>query len=147
MYAIRSYYASRTSIATSTGQRISTRTCVGYPKDIISRKRLNKPWLLGDEALENRLALNMVWPLAEGVICNDEKALEATGLILKHIIAQALPGKKPDDLIYAAVGVPAQASFTNKRAILDVTRVITSYSIHYTKLYDTGRSGRRPPDF
>ncbi len=113
---------SRTSIATSTGQRISTRTCVGYPKDIISRKRLNKPWLLGDEALENRLALNMIWPLAEGVICNDEKALEATGLILKHIIAQALPGKKPDDLIYAAVGVPAQASFTNKRAILDVTR-------------------------
>ncbi|QTA82109.1 Cell shape-determining protein [Desulfonema limicola] len=112
---------SRTSIAISTGKRLSTITCVGYPKDIISQKRLNKPYLLGDDALKNRLALNIIWPLAQGVICEDDKANEATGLILKQIIAGAIPDKKPDDEIYAAIGVPAQASINNKRAIIDIT--------------------------
>lgn len=112
---------SRTSIATSTGKRMSTRSCVGYPKDIISKKRFGKNYLLGDEALDNRLGLNMIWPLAEGVIRENEQAIEATGLILKHIIAEALPDKTEADEIYAAVGVPAQASLNNKRAIVDIT--------------------------
>jgi rod shape-determining protein MreB len=113
---------SRSSIATSTGSRLSTRTCVGYPKDIIAKKRLGKPYLLGDEALDNRLALNIVWPLAEGVICEDGKALEATGIILKQLITQALPEKQEMDMIYAAIGVPAQASINNKKTIIEVTK-------------------------
>ncbi|OQY54911.1 MAG: hypothetical protein B6245_20590, partial [Desulfobacteraceae bacterium 4572_88] len=113
---------SRTSIATSTGKRISTKTCVGYPKDIISKKRFARDYLLGDEALDNRLGLNMIWPLAHGVICDDEKASESTGLILRHIITEALPDRKEDEQIYAAVGVPAQASLNNKRAIIEVTK-------------------------
>jgi len=113
---------SRTSIATSTGKRLSTITCVGYPKDIISRKRVGKKYLLGEAALDNRLALNMVWPLAHGVICDNDKALEATGLILKHIIAESLPDKKPEDQIFAAIGVPAQASIQNKKALIETTR-------------------------
>ncbi len=112
---------SRTSITTSTGRRLTTITCVGYPKDVISRKRFGKEYLLGSEALENRLALDMIWPLAEGVICEDEKASEATGIILKHIITEALPEKKETDHIYAAIGVPAQASIKNKKAILEIT--------------------------
>ncbi|QTA92631.1 rod shape-determining protein [Desulfonema magnum] len=112
---------SRTSIATSTGKRLSATTCVGYPKDIISKKRFGKAYLLGEEALDNRLGLNMVWPLAEGVIRADERATEATGLILRHIIAEALSDKQEADEIYAAIGVPAQASFNNKRAIIDIT--------------------------
>ncbi len=117
---------SRTSIATSTGKRLTTRTCVGYAKDVIAQKRFGKPFLLGDTALDNRLALNMVWPLAEGVICEDEKALEATSLILQNIIDEALPEKKAGDQIYAAIGVPAQASITNKKAIIDTTRSVLS---------------------
>ncbi|MEE4359549.1 MAG: rod shape-determining protein [Desulfococcaceae bacterium] len=112
---------SRTSVATSTGRRLSTLTCVGYPKDIISRKRLNQPYLLGEDALENRLALNIIRPLAEGVVCEDEKALEATGLILRHILRESLPEKTEEDQIYAAIGVPAQASINSKRAIIDIT--------------------------
>jgi len=112
---------SRTSIATSSGRRLSTTTCVGYPKDVISKKRFGRPYLLGDEALENRLALHLVWPLAEGVICGDDKALEATSLILKNVIAQAIPERKQSDAIYAAIGVPSQASIGNKKAIIDAT--------------------------
>ena len=113
---------SRSSIATSTGKRISIKTCVGYPKDVISRKRFGRDYLLGDEALENRLALNMNWPLAEGVICNDDKSLEATGLILKHLVDTAIPERQETDEIYAAIGVPAQASIKNKKIIIDISK-------------------------
>jgi len=43
---------SQSSIVTSTGKRLSTKTCVGHPKDVISQKRLNKTHLLGEEALK-----------------------------------------------------------------------------------------------
>jgi len=115
---------SRTSIATSTGVRMTTISCVGHSKDIISRKRLGgRDYLLGQEALDNRLALDMVWPLATGVIKETEElAVKATGLILRDIVHRAIPDLAPDDKIFAAVGVPAQASITNKKAILEVTR-------------------------
>jgi rod shape-determining protein MreB len=113
---------SRSSIATSTGKRISTRTCVGYPKDVISRKRFGKDYLFGDEAIDNRLALNLIWPLADGVICEEEKSLTTTGLILKHLIDQAIPERQESDKIYAAIGVPAQASIRNKKAIIEVAQ-------------------------
>lgn len=112
---------SRTTIATSEGKQVATRTCVGYPRDVIAQKRIGKEFLLGDEALANRLALNLVWPLAEGVIRDDEQAMEATGLILKHLVEQALPHRKPGDKVHAAIGVPAQASINSKKAILEVT--------------------------
>jgi len=113
---------SRSTLTSSTGQRVSTISCVGYPKDTISKKRLNKDYLLGDSALEHRLSLNMIWPLADGVIREEETALQATRLILQNLIAQALPEKQADDKIYAAIGVPAQASFTNKKVLIDLTR-------------------------
>lgn len=112
---------SRSSITTSTGKRFSVETCVGYPKDVISRKRLQKDYLLGSEALDNRLAVNLVWPLAEGVIRDDEQALQATALVLKHLIALGLPELQDDDRVYAAIGVPAQASIVNKKALIDLT--------------------------
>ena len=115
---------SRSSIATSTGKQISTQSCVGYPKDIISQKRFGKAHLFGDEALNNRLALDMVYPLAEGVICNDERALETTVLILKHLLDNALPEKQAEDQVYLAVGVPAQANIKSKQAILEATKDI-----------------------
>lgn len=112
---------SRSSITTSTGKRFSVETCVGYPKDVISRKRLQKDYLLGSEALDNRLAVDLVWPLAEGVIRDDEQALQATALVLKHLIALGLPELQDDDRVYAAIGVPAQASIVNKKALIDLT--------------------------
>lgn len=113
---------SRTSIATSTGKRMSTTTCVGYPKDVISKKRVGADYLYGDAALEKRLSLDMVWPLADGVIRDDGKASEATGLILNHVIAEVLPEKTETDEIYAAVGVPSRASIDSKKSIINVTK-------------------------
>ncbi len=114
---------SQSSITTSTGKRISLKTCIGYPKDIISQKRLGKDYLLGDEALINRLAVNLIWPLAEGVIIQDEdQALQATQIILQELIKSSLPEMQEGDLLYAAIGVPAQASIVNKKAIIEITK-------------------------
>jgi len=111
---------SRTSIATSTGKRLTEVSCVGYAKDIITKKRFGKDYLLGEEALENRMGLNMVWPLGAGVLKEDEKSLEAASLILKHVVAKAIPDKKPEDKIFAAIGVPAEASNNSKKHILEI---------------------------
>ncbi len=113
---------SQSSIVTSTGSRVSTKTCVGYPKDVISQKRLNKEHLLGEEALKNRLALDLVWPLAEGVICSDKKSKEATQLVLQDLITSTLPKLGDTDKVYAAIGVPALASVQDKKTIIDITK-------------------------
>ncbi len=113
---------SRSSITTSTGKRFSVETCVGYPKDVISKKRLQKDHLLGEEALNNRLAVDLIWPLAEGVIRNDEQALQATALVLQHLIHISLPEMQEGDQVYAAIGVPAQASIVNKKALIEISK-------------------------
>ncbi|MBF0547697.1 MAG: rod shape-determining protein [Candidatus Riflebacteria bacterium] len=132
---------SRTSISTSTGKRMTTRTCVGFPKDLISTKRFgNRPYLLGDDAQDNRLGLNLVWPLESGIITNHPKALESAGLILKHLIAEAIPDKKPEDKIYAAIGVPAQASLNNKKAIIEVTKTFIDKILIVSEPFAVGYS-------
>ncbi|GAB6040684.1 rod shape-determining protein [Endothiovibrio diazotrophicus] len=113
---------SRSTITTSTGRRFDTRTCVGFPKDLIARRRFGDRPLLGDEALDHRLAVDLVWPLAEGVVEEEPRALEATALILRHLIDEALPERTPEDSVYAAIGVPAQASIGSKRVLIEITR-------------------------
>ena len=113
---------SQSSIVTSTGKRLTSKTCVGYPKDVISQKRLNKEYLLGEEALKNRLSLNLIWPLAKGVICDDQHSKEATQLVLQDLIDLTLPNLSKDDQVYAAIGVPALASVRDKKTILEITK-------------------------
>ncbi|MBF0280963.1 MAG: rod shape-determining protein [Zetaproteobacteria bacterium] len=113
---------SRSSIATSTGKRLTIGSCVGFPKDMVSHKRFGRDFLLGDEALENRLGLNLIWPLADGVLCEDQQSLDATALLLKALIAEALPEFKTGDRVHAAIGVPAQANKNNKVAIIALSQ-------------------------
>lgn len=59
---------SRTSVSASNGQRHTVLSWVGYPKDIIARKRVGTKTVIGQEALDNRLALDMIKPLETGAI-------------------------------------------------------------------------------
>jgi len=113
---------SRSSITTSTGKRLTTMSCVGYCKDLIAKKRFGKEYLLGAQALEHRLSLDMVWPLADGVIRDDAESLKATRLILSHLIDSTLPEKQADDALYTAIGVPAKASLNSKKIILEAAK-------------------------
>ncbi|MDX8393514.1 MAG: rod shape-determining protein [Mariprofundales bacterium] len=110
---------SHTSVTTSTGARFTCITCVGYAKDIIAKKRFGTDIVFGQKALDNKLALDIVWPLADGIICNDEDT--ATRAILEHVINASID-KQQGDQIFAAIGVPAQASIKNKQAILAATK-------------------------
>jgi len=122
---------SRTSVSASNGVRESMPSFVGYPKDVVSRKLLKKDVLFGDEAIENRLALDLYRPLGEGVIKGSngthedhgketEANLRAARDLINEIIRRAKPRK--DELIYAVIGAPAQASIKNKKAIIEVAK-------------------------
>lgn len=118
---------SRTSVAASNGVRETISSYVGYPKDVVSRKLLQKDVLYGDDALAHRLSLNLFRPLGEGVIqCkagdtpDSSQNLRAARDLLVEIVRRAKPRK--DELVYAVIGVPAQASIHNKDAILKAAR-------------------------
>ena len=117
---------SRTSVSASNGVRESMPSFVGYPKDAVSRKLLKKDVLFGDEALLKRLSLDLYRPLGDGVIkdgggkAESDANLRAARDLIGEIIRRAKPRK--DELVYAVIGAPAQASLHNKEAILDVAR-------------------------
>ncbi|MGE0142017.1 MAG: MamK family actin-like protein [Planctomycetota bacterium] len=119
---------SRTSVSASNGVRETVLSVVGYPKDVVSKKLLKKDVLFGKEALERRLSLRLHRPLQKGVFkYNDlpegadrgEVEIAARDLI-REAIRLARPRK--DELVYAVIGVPAQASIHNKEAILGAAR-------------------------
>ncbi len=114
---------SRTSVTGSNGVRETVASYVGYPKDHVARKLLQKDVLFGDEAAEKRLSLDFYRPLAHGVIKDDDKAeanLKAAQDLLGEAIRLAQPRK--DELVYAVIGAPAQAQIHNKEAIIQAAR-------------------------
>ncbi|MCA9000792.1 MAG: rod shape-determining protein [Planctomycetes bacterium] len=116
---------SRTSVCASNGVRETVESFVGYPKDPVARKLLQKDVLFGQEAREKRLSLDLFRPLEHGVLTfnkegKDDGSLRAAQDLVKEIVRQAKPRK--DELVYAVIGVPAQASINNKDAILQAAR-------------------------
>ncbi|MCD4658060.1 MAG: rod shape-determining protein [Planctomycetes bacterium] len=112
---------SRTSIAASNGVRETVASYVGYVKDFMGRKKFGgRETLYGDEAIANRLAVELHRPLAEGVIKTDEVNQQAVADLIEHIISLAQP--RPGQKIFAVIGAPSQASIHNKQAILDAAR-------------------------
>ena len=118
---------SRTSVTASNGVRETVASFVGYPKDTVARKLLKRDVLFGEEAIENRLALDFYRPLEHGVLkCSEENEedynnnLRASKDLIAEIIRRAKPRK--DELIYAVIGCPAQASINNKEAIIEAAK-------------------------
>ncbi len=118
---------SRTSVSASNGIRETIISQVGYPKDVVSRKLLKKDVLFGEEAVEKRLSLNLYRPLAHGVLKYSDQGgaeadanLRAARDLIAETIRRARP--RPDELVYAVIGVPAQASIKNKEAIITAAR-------------------------
>ena len=112
---------SRSAVAASNGQRHWEYSYVGWPKDFIARKMLGKDIVFGDEAIENRLSVDLVRPLEFGVIREGtQREEDAVRQLIHHLIqlAQPVEGQK----IYAAIGVPAEALNVNKVAIRDAVR-------------------------
>ena len=112
---------SRTAVSSSNGVRESMFSVVGYPKDHVSRKLLQKEVLVGREAVEKRLSLEFYRPLEHGVLRNgDTGARKAATDLIKAAVGMSRPRK--DELVYCVIGAPAQASIKNKEAIIEAAR-------------------------
>lgn len=122
---------SRTSISCSNGIRETVASVIGYPKDVVSRKHLQKDVLFGQEAFDNRLAVEFYRPLAQGVIKGTNTAqtkeseeanmnMKAAEDLVQHAVKMATP--RADELLYGVIGCPAQASIHNRKAIIDSAR-------------------------
>ncbi len=109
---------SQSAIAAANGKRASVLSYVGWPKDFVSERALGQHIFFGEDALENRLSLEMSRPLEHGVIKKgnkrDEEAVhELIGFLLEQV------GLGKEDAVHAVIGVPAEAMRVNKQAIID----------------------------
>lgn len=122
---------SRSVIACDNGTRTFIPSYVGFPKDTISRKFFGKDILYGDEALNNRMALDLHRPFDKGVIKfseDPEKAVkdykftvDCARKLLAHLVSLATEGAAPGEYVLrGVVGTPALASKKNKQTMIDI---------------------------
>lgn len=113
---------SRTSISCSNGVRETVWSYVGYAKDHVARKTLGKDIVFGKDAVDARMSVELVRPLAGGSIKTREgkdtdMAKKAVKDLLHHAISLANIPK--GSTIYAVIGAPAEASVEGKSAIIE----------------------------
>jgi rod shape-determining protein MreB and related proteins len=111
---------SRSSISASNSQRHVIESYVGWPLDMVARKVLKKPVLIGREALDNRSMLDLHRPLEQGLIKEgSDKDEAAVKELLWHLLS--LVGLDREDRnglkVRAVVGVPAEALRVNKQHV------------------------------
>ncbi len=116
---------SRSSISTSTSQRHMSESYVGWPVDMVARKVLKKPVLVGREALENRAMLELHRPLERGLLKEgSEKDQQAVRQLISHLmrLASLEEGRANGSKVRAVVGVPAEALRVNRQHLREALR-------------------------
>lgn len=115
---------SRSSVSSANGVRKTLESYVGWPKDAVSSKKFGgREIIYGKEAIDNRLSLDLYRPLAKGVIKDSkegDRTLEAARELIARLVEMVEPGR--GESLYGVIGVPSEASITNKQAILDVAK-------------------------
>jgi rod shape-determining protein MreB len=113
----------RSSISASNGERHVIDSYVGWPVDMVARKLVKKPVLVGRDALDNRPMLDLRRPLERGVIKEgSEKDEEAVRELLRHLISLIGVKQKGKNRprVRAVVGVPAEAFRVSKQRLRGV---------------------------
>ncbi len=114
---------SRTSITTSTGVRETVWSYVGYPKDHVAKKKFGgREIIYGKEAVDNRMSLDLVRPLAGGSIkTRDGKDTVDMKKALKDLVEYvvSLAQVPTGNTIFAVIGAPAEASVEGKSTLLE----------------------------
>ena len=121
---------SRSSVSASNGVRQAVESYVGWPLDMVARKVLKRDVLVGREAIDHRLMLDLHRPLERGLIKEgSEKDVLAVRELLKHLVSLALAGADRESwIIQAVVGVPAEALRVNKQQLRSALKGIV-YSL------------------
>lgn len=122
----------RTSAVSSNGRRGELETVVGWPKDHIARAVVGKDVVFGSEAIDQRMALDVVRPFGHGVLKYnshaernlDEKQVEkhrtAARLLVEAVVSLVEPDRAGQ--VYAVVGVPSRATIGNKEIVIEATK-------------------------
>lgn len=129
---------SQSSICTSTDRHRTVTSVVGWPKDLISYKFLQKQVVIGEECLQNRMAVDMIWPLEHGVFRHrssddlagadgEDREAEAIEHLVTYIMEQA--EAHPDQEIRAVIGCPARASEEDRKALTDAVSGLVKYAM------------------
>lgn len=122
---------SRSVIACDNGVRTYVASIVGYPKDAISQKFLGSNAIFGEEALKNRMALNIFKPFEGGLLkytddsadpAGYQKAVTIATEILRHLLMQVSFDKEKLPRIRAVIGTPALASSKNKKSLMALSK-------------------------
>ena len=122
---------SQSSIVTSTDIRRTVTSVVGWPKDLISYKFLQKQVVIGNECLQNRMAVDMVWPLEHGVFRHrpssgddeenkDSREAEAVQHLVNFIME--LSERREGQEVRAVIGCPARASAEDRQALIEAVK-------------------------
>src|SRR5713226_7594531 len=110
---------SHSAVVASNGARHVIESYVGWTVDAIGRRVFKKPFLIGREALDNRLMLELHRPLEAGYLKEgSDKDLEAVQELLRHLLTlagvESAPHMRQDKhgffLIicrYAAIDIPS----------------------------------------
>ena len=118
----------RTAVMSNRKFKGLVHSVVGYPKDIIGVKILNRTQVIGIEAIEKRSYLDLFFPLEDGVLKEaSEKDLEAARELLKHAVGMAEP--RAGEKICGIIGVPARASVSNKGQLLKICEGLMDVSM------------------
>ncbi len=124
---------SRTSITCSTGVRETVWSYVGYPEDHVARKMLGgRDVIYGKEAVDNRMSLKLIRPLAGGSI--KRKGAKDTAdqkKAVKDLLSYAMSMAKipAGSTIYAVIGAPAEASVEGKAALIEAASALVDSAI------------------
>lgn len=129
---------SQSSVCTSTDLRRTVTSVVGWPKDLISYKFLQKQVVIGDECLDNRMAVDMIWPLEHGVfrhrpsddeetVDGEDREAEAIEHLVSYIIE--LAEANPNQEIRAVIGCPARATDADRKALTDAVGGLVKYAM------------------
>lgn len=122
----------KTSVASSLGTRDVIFSAVGWPRDHIARTVLGRDVVIGQDTVEQRLALDVVRPFEKGVLKYDnqatakaapaevEKRKEAARLLVEHAVGLTQPPQGVP--VYGVIGAPSRASVASKKIILDAAR-------------------------
>tara|TARA_Y100000588_G_scaffold383793_1_gene473847 strand:+ start:1400 stop:2410 length:1011 start_codon:yes stop_codon:yes gene_type:complete len=110
----------QSTISASNGTNESVQTVVGKPKDPIARNFLKKDTLFGQEALTNKLACNLYYPLAAGVTQDDENHLAAAKSFVTYLVETVDPEEY--DEVFGVICSPSHISFVDKSNLVSILR-------------------------
>jgi rod shape-determining protein MreB len=111
---------SRSAVSASNGARHLVLSYVGWPVDMVARRVVRKDVLIGADALENRLMLDLHRPLERGLIKEgSDRDSKAVRELLQHLLTLAGVDEAREEgtSVRAVVGVPAEAMRVNKQQL------------------------------